>query len=140
MPTMPNENEFSDFYFSSYGWLYLQFTSVSPQFSSVSPTKKKMRSKVAKFTGKIRIALKRIFFHHFFVFVRLLVFKIWSILYSYCRFWCTRSNTSKSTIRFKALRIFPVNLATVEQKYIFLFGDIRTWFRTLTSDTREPVD
>ena len=51
---------FPIFIFASYGWLYLQFTSSLPQFSSVSPTKK-MLSKVSKFTRKMRNDMKRIF-------------------------------------------------------------------------------
>ena len=37
------KNQFSDFYFSSYCWLYLQFTGDSPGFSSVFPTKKSFK-------------------------------------------------------------------------------------------------
>ena len=34
------KNKLSDFYYLSYGWLYLQFTGDTPSFLSVSPTKK----------------------------------------------------------------------------------------------------
>ena len=35
------KNQFSNFYFLSYGWLYLQFTGDTPWLPSLSPTKKK---------------------------------------------------------------------------------------------------
>ena len=47
------KNKFSYFYFSSYNWLYLQFYGDTSDFSSVSPTKKKDRSKVVKLTGQV---------------------------------------------------------------------------------------
>ena len=53
---------------------------VIPGFSSVSPTKKKIRSKVVKFTEKIRNELKRIKIN--FQYLHFLFFESWSILYS----------------------------------------------------------
>ena len=75
------ENRFSDFYFSSYGRLYLQFTSMSAKFPCVSQTEKKNRSKMNKFYWKDAHRPETDFFVLEFFFVRLLVFEIWSILY-----------------------------------------------------------
>ena len=52
------ENEFSDFYFSSYDCLYLQFYGDTADFPSVSLTKNR-DSNLQEFTGKVRNMLKR---------------------------------------------------------------------------------
>ena len=110
-------------FFSSYGWLYLQFASMSSQFSSVSSTQKN-RSKVERCAF-----LWNGFFSSPVFFVRFLVFEK-------RRFWCkviyikidhnskTKSRTKKQLtnqkISFRALRIYPV--------FFFLVVETRTWF------------
>ena len=83
MPTVLNwmKNRFSNFYFSSYSWLNLQFTSsMSPQFPRVSPTKIKISLKSVQTVRKYAQCSETDFLFHEFFFVRVLVFEIWSIL------------------------------------------------------------
>ena len=50
-------SDFSYFYFLSYGWLYLQITVTNLDFQVYSRQKK--RSKIVKFTGRMRNELKQ---------------------------------------------------------------------------------
>ena len=67
--------QFSDFNFSSYGWLYLQYTGDTPGLSCVSPTQKKS-FKSGQITEKMHNELKRLK-NQFSGFCQL-----WCILYS----------------------------------------------------------
>ena len=68
-------SDFSDFYFFE---LWLIIFTIYGNTPSVSLTNKKISSKVAKFTGKMRIAHNDLVHESF---VRLLIFEIWTILY-----------------------------------------------------------
>ena len=73
------KNHFADFYFLSYGWLYLQFT-VTHQVWNSKHTKKKVGQKLSN-VHKKKTKIRKWFFNSSVFFVRLLVFEIWSILY-----------------------------------------------------------
>ena len=96
MPIVVNrmKSQFSDFYFPSYGWLYLQFTSMSPQFLCASPTKKKfvhLWPNLQERQMRKRIALRQVFLEKLFFCA---TWSFWNMVdFIYVQFWCKRSNT-----------------------------------------------
>ena len=74
------KNKFSDYYISSYGWLYLQFTSMSPQFPCVSQTKKKLFRSDKTYKKDAHCSDTDFLVPEFFC-IFFLIFQIWSILY-----------------------------------------------------------
>ena len=92
----PIEKSLFWFYFSRYGWFYLQFTSRSPQFPSVSPTKKTFK-RCQIYRKDAQCSYTDFLVHEFFL-VLVLVFEIMAD-FVHGRFWCSyRSYASKSTV------------------------------------------
>ena len=70
------KNQFSDFYFFSYGWLYLQFTGETPDFQVCHQPKKSFKG------GQIYRKYEQLAETNEKLIFRFLFYKLWSILYS----------------------------------------------------------
>ena len=115
---------------------------MSPQFSSVSPTKKKIRSKVAKFIGKMRNVLKRMknrlsnFFSSSYSQMVKIVWKM--------SFFVPKDAQCSETYEF----FFPISCdfeiwsilysTMVNSESVRIERFLRTWFRN-ANQWREPV-
>ena len=113
--------------------VWIKFANISSRFSKFF-NKLIFRSKVAKFSGKMRIALKMIFWFQSCFFVRLLAYEIWSDFINgrFCilkyikidHILKTRSRTKKNSRTKKllsAMRTIPVNFTPLS------FGRWHTW-------------